>query len=124
MKKVLLGWLLLGLFACGGRGVYLYQESANPYGNTDRPWVIIGAKGVGSESLEKRLCKEGELREILKEARLPEKTARKLLEAACGPKASAEGFLTIYYEELAPEARDRLKRAFERHGYTLNDYGC
>ena len=124
MKKFLLGLsLMVWLVSCGGRGVYLYENRDNPYGGPDRPWLIIGAKGAGSAKLEKRLCEDKELRAILAEARVPQKASEELFLAACGPQASAERFLEIYYH-LPDETRNRLKRTFERHGYSLNDYGC
>ena len=120
-------WLGVGivilLVACGGRGVYLYENKDNPYGGPDRPWVIIGAKKAGSVRLEKRLCEEKELKTILFEARVPAEPSEKLFKAACGPEASAERFLEIYYH-LPDPVRKRIKRIFERHGYNLNDYGC
>jgi len=126
MKRKMFGLVVLGLAvlaACGGRGVYLYENKGNPYGGPDRPWLIIGAKGAGSSQLEKRLCQDRELESILSEARVPPKSLKELFLAACGPRASAERFLEIYYA-LPDPVRARVKRSFERHGYSLNDYGC
>ncbi|OAQ21515.1 hypothetical protein [Thermosulfurimonas dismutans] len=124
MKKLLVwGLLMFGLTACSGKGVYLYDNKDCPYGGPDRPWLIIGAKGAGSKELERKLCTEGELRIMLREARLPAKESEGLFSAACGKEASAEKFLEIYYQ-LSNDSRERLKKAFERHGYSLNDYGC
>jgi len=124
MKNFLvLGVLLFALAACGGQGLYLYDNKGHPYGGLDRPWLIIGAKGAGSKKLEEKLCFQGELKAIFKEARLPAKTGEDLFAAACGKEASAERFLEIYYQ-LPDEARQGLKKAFQRHGYSLNDYGC
>lgn len=124
MKKILWALVLLAvLAACGGRGVYLYENRGNPYGGPDRPWLIIGARGAGSAELEKKLCQKRELRKILSEARIPEGSKEDLFLAACGPRASAERFLEIYYG-LPDQTRLRLKRTFEKHGYSLNDYGC
>ncbi|HHI97174.1 MAG TPA: hypothetical protein ENJ96_04915 [Thermodesulfatator atlanticus] len=124
MKKF---WLFLSLFlllGCGGRGVYLYQEKGDAARyDLDRPWVIIGKKGAGSQRLEKRLCQEKELLNILKEARLETAEQEALFEAACGKEASAVRFLQIYYG-LEKGKRSRIRRSFERHGYSLNDYGC
>ncbi len=114
---------LLILTACGGRGVYLYENRADPYGGPDRPWLIIGARGAGSAELEDKLCRKGELRQILSEAGVRNRARENLFLAACGPRASAERFLEIYYA-LPDETRLRLKETFEKHGYSLNDYGC
>ncbi len=123
MKRIILLVFLVFSVSCGGRGIYLYETREDPRGGPDRPWLIIGAKGAGSKQLEKRLCQGKELRVILGEARLALASQERLFEAACGPKASAEKFLEIYYQLPAPQ-RQAVKRAFERHGYTLNDYGC
>ena len=114
---------LLLITACGGRGVYLYADKDDPRSDLDRPWVIIGAKGLGSKTLAQRLCEEAELRDILKEARLSEAEEESLFQAACGPEASATTFLRLYYH-LPAEKRLRIRESFQKHGYSLNDYGC
>jgi len=121
--KLIFLLMVAGLVSCGGRGIYLYEEKGPPRSDLDRPWVIIGAKGLGSERLAQRLCREKELREILQEARLEREEKEALFEAACGPQASATTFLRLYYR-LGPEKRLKLRKAFQRHGYSLNDYGC
>ncbi len=120
-----LGALLLGivLSGCGGRGLYIYDNRADPYGSPDRPWLVIGAPQAGSQELARKLCQEGELQRILQEARLPFSSQKELWEAACGNHPSAERFLEIYYA-LSEKSRQRLKRTFRKYGYTLNDYGC
>lgn len=123
-RKILLAFWMVFLVGCGGRGVYLYQEKggAARY-DLDRPWVIIGQKGVGSKRLEQKLCSEGELRAILEDAHLDTSEEDALFGAACGSEASAVRFLQIYYG-LERDKRNRLRESFRRHGYTLNDYGC
>ncbi len=124
MLRVLTIFFLLLLSGCGGRGVYLYEESGGMARyDLDRPWVIIGKKGVGSQKLEARLCGDRELLEILEAARLEPYEQEALWEAACGEAASATRFLQFYYG-LEREKRTRLRKSFKRHGYTLNDYGC
>ncbi len=116
---------LLSLFflaGCGGRGVYLHAGS-DPRADLDRPWIIIGKKGAGSARLERVLCEEKELWRIFTEAGLEDYEKEALFEAACGPKASAVRFLQIYYG-LEAEKRNRVRKSFQRHGYSLNDYGC
>lgn len=125
MKRWFLVWVgLVVLCGCGGRGIYLYYEKdgAARY-DLDRPWVLVGNKEAGSQLLERRLCEEGELREILKEAELDSLEEEALYNAACGPGASAADFLQLY-QGLEREKRSRLRQSFERHGYRLNDYGC
>ncbi|NPA48989.1 MAG: hypothetical protein GXO20_03335 [Thermodesulfobacteria bacterium] len=124
MFRVLVVLTFLLLWGCGGKGVYLYSEkSGSARYDLDRPWVIIGKRGVGSQKLEARLCGEKELLEILHDAKLEPFEEEALWEAACGKEASATRFLQFYYG-LEREKRMRLRKSFQRHGYSLNDYGC
>ena len=122
--KILLLLIVSSVFfvSCSGKGFYLYYGK-DASSELDRPWVIIGKKDVGSSIIEKRLCGEKELKQILEEAHLDEKETKDLFEAACGEGASAVKFLHKYYA-FEPAKKIRLRESFERHGYFLNDYGC
>ncbi|WP_297055439.1 hypothetical protein [Thermosulfurimonas sp.] len=127
MKKTLLilGGLFLFFWSCAPKALYLtdIHEPVIPPDTPQRPWIMIGSRKWGSSKLFRKLCLKGELREILKQARLSPREQKELLSAACGPERSTAAFVRAYYS-LDEEKRFRLRDVLETHGYVLNEFPC
>ncbi len=113
MKKALMSLLALAfvLAACkpttfvitkGDRGYYFGRES---------------------KSLQNMLCKTSDFKKILRDAKIPADVKSQFYEYVCSDRASKEKVVSLY-TFLTPEEKKSLKRAFGRHGYTVNYIPC
>jgi len=121
-------WILVvaAVFAaCAPKALYLLDvnEPVIPPDTPQRPWIMVGSRKWGSSKLFRKLCVKGELRVILRQARLSPEAQRRLFEAACGPKRSTAAFVRAYYG-LPEDKRIDLREVLENHGYILNEFPC
>ncbi len=79
--------------------------------------------GRVSKSLQKILCKSGDFRKILRDAQIPEHTKPEFYRYVCTEDANRDKVVSLY-QFLSPEEKESLKRAFIKHGYTVNYVPC
>ena len=94
------------------------------------PSTFIVSNGIrsnyfGSESkgAYRMLCSSGDLKKVLRRAELPEEIKEDIYEYACTEHRSNKKMISLY-TFLTPEEKKSLKRAFVRHGYTVNSVPC
>ncbi len=79
--------------------------------------------GRESKSLQRLLCDSGDLNRILRDATIPEHLKEGFYIYVCTENRSEQKVISLY-QFLTPEERKSLKRAFIRHGYTVNYVPC
>ncbi len=79
--------------------------------------------GRVSKSLQKLLCKSGDFRKILRDAEIPEQVKPDFYRYVCTKEADKKKVVSLY-KFLSPAEKESLKRAFIKHGYTVNYVPC
>ncbi len=95
-----------------------------------KPTTFIISKGTRgyyfgrqSKSLYRLLCASGDFKKVLRDANIPEDIKSQFYEYVCTKKASKDKVVSLYLF-LTPEEKKSLKRAFIKHGYTVNYVPC
>lgn len=79
--------------------------------------------GRVSKSLQRILCQSGDFKKILRDAQIPEHTKPEFYRYVCTKDADRDKVVSLYHF-LSPEEKKSLKRAFIKHGYTVNYVPC
>ncbi len=79
--------------------------------------------GSTSKRLKRILCESGDFRRVLRDAEIPEHLKPQFYEYVCTENVSKEKVVSLY-QFLTPDERKSLKRAFVKHGYTVNYVPC
>ncbi|WP_456433898.1 hypothetical protein [Thermosulfuriphilus sp.] len=121
-------WLFLPIFltllvfsACAPRSITVIKSDC-PYGPRGRgeQWAFMGKKDQALIANE--LCGAGDLEKILASSKLSPEKKDQIYLAVCSPEASPQKFYHLY-RSLSLEERLDLKKAFQKFGYYLNEYG-
>ncbi len=79
--------------------------------------------GRVSKSLQKLLCKSGDFSKILRDAEIPDQVKPEFYRYVCTKEADKKKVVSLY-KFLSPSEKQSLKRAFIKHGYTVNYVPC
>jgi len=95
-----------------------------------KPTTFIVSKGnkayyFGRESrgLKKMVCDSGDLKAVLRRAKIPAKLKDDFFRYVCTEKRSKAKVLALY-TFLTPDEKKSLKRAFALEGYMINYVPC
>ncbi|MBI4684928.1 MAG: hypothetical protein HY755_06990 [Nitrospirae bacterium] len=79
--------------------------------------------GRESNSIDRILCKTGDLEQILAETNMPDELKKDFYLYSCTAQRSREKIIS-FYQFLTPDEREDLKRAFRRYDYVINYVPC
>ncbi len=79
--------------------------------------------GRESKGLYRLLCETGDLKKVLRDSDIPVYLKEDFYRYICTDHRSEEKVISLY-QFLTPEERRSLKRAFIKHGYTVNYVPC
>lgn len=115
MKRapLLIKWFLCAalLAGCGPTTFLIDKDGTFAYFGREKPY------------LHKTLCMREELKTILADAELPQEIQNDLQRAVCSDERSSDKVVSLYLF-LTPEEKQKLKKAFEKHGYKVNQLSC